>query len=80
MDVTAIVAAAIAVVFTLASSWAVAKATHTGTVKSSNAETIFQASESVRNDLATELVACRKDRDTYAEQLSECLERRRARQ
>jgi len=79
MDVSAYVAAAIAAGLTLLTRYIATKLSHTGNVRTSDAETVFQASESVRNDLATELVACRKDRDRYEEQLALCLEGKRAR-
>ncbi len=79
MDVSAYVAAAIAASITLLIRFVVSRFSHTGNVRSSDAETVFAASESVRNDLAAELVSCRKDRDHYSELLTECLERKRAR-
>jgi hypothetical protein len=74
MDVSAYLAAAIAAIVTLLIRFIISRSTHSGSVRSSDAETVFQASEAVRNDLATELVACRKDRDHYAKQLADCLE------
>lgn len=47
---------------------------HSGNVRMSDADTIFKASESVRNDIAVELAACRKERDHYLELLNKCLE------
>jgi hypothetical protein len=59
---------------TLAVRYFVTRYTHSGTVRVSDAETIFQASESVRNDMAHELRATRQERDHLRDDLNECLE------
>lgn len=74
MDITTIIVGCVVAVSTLLVNYVVSKVAHSGNVRSSDAETVFKASESVRNDMAVELVACRKDRDHYFDQLNKCLE------
>jgi hypothetical protein len=78
MDVTTYIVAAAVAAITLVIRYIVTRFTHSGNVRVSDAETVFKASESVRNDLADELKACRKDRDHYAELLDKCLEAKNA--
>lgn len=75
MDYATYIVAALTALFTLLARYVVVKITHRGSVRESDAETIFKASESIRNDMADELRACRKDRNHYFDMLNECLER-----
>ena len=77
MDIGAISAAVAATSLTLLIRWLMVRMTHGGSVRTSDAETIFKASEDVRNDLASELLECRKERDNYAHRLEKCLEANR---
>lgn len=69
--------AALSASLALVARYVVTKVTHRGSVRVSDAETIFKASESVRNDMAEELRETRKDRDHYLDRLNDCLEARR---
>ena len=69
--------AAFTAALTLLVRYVVTRVTHSGSVRTSDAETVFKASEAVRNDLATELVATRQERDQLLTKLTDCLEGRR---
>ncbi len=77
MDWTPYFVALVTATVTLFVRYVVVRTTHRGSVRLSDAETIFAASESVRNDMAAELKECRKERDTYFDELHQCLERER---
>lgn len=73
-QITPYVIAVITAVSTLLVRWVATKISHTGNVRSSDADTVFKASESIRNDLAKELAETRRERDHYADRLEKCLE------
>jgi hypothetical protein len=75
IEISAVIAM-ITAVLTLLVRYVVTRYTHSGTVRVSDAETIFQASESVRNDMAHELRATRHERDRLRDELSKCLEQK----
>lgn len=72
--ITTLIVAAFTASLTLFVRYLISRRTHSGSVRISDAETIFKASESVRNDMADELRACRKERDHYLDRLNICLE------
>jgi hypothetical protein len=68
--------ASLTAALTLLVRYFITRFTHGGNVRVSDAETIFQASESVRNDMAHELHATRQERDHLRNDLNECLEKK----
>jgi hypothetical protein len=73
-EITTVFIASLTAAITLILRYIVTRATHRGSVKASDAETIFKASEEIRNDMAKELVACRKERDHYIDRFNDCME------